>query len=353
MAITEDVIQRFKAAGLNTSDVRASLPRNGTWMVRPVNQIKRIGVHYDADFRPHEYDSLARYKAQARYHIDKDWGGGARGDGYMYAIVIDNVGDVFICRNLTDVTWHVGDPNYTALAVKFDCGGNQPPTREQVESMQKVLDVLTTKCPEFPADASTTYGHLEFAQFGGTATACPGQFLPEVQSYRRSSKVNPERYKYDWPPVSVQPQPAPTPAPVPAPTPVPPQPGPVTPAPQPIPEPEPVPAPEPQPGPVEPTPTPNPQPMPEPTPEPTPVIVVPTPEPVAPQQTFWEEVADIVTSTRFWQLVIITALQLATHYGFIDAAAANIISAAFGVSITVRTVDRFSQKPAPPAPSVQ
>lgn len=224
------LIPRLKAAGLIVHDIRSQLPRNGTWMTRPISAIKRIAHHYDAELRPHSYNSVERYKRQAQYHINKDWGGGARGDGIMYALIVDNVGDVFICRDFEHVTWHVGNPNYSALATKYDCGGDQAPTREQIEAMQRVADVLTTKCPEFPAGRAQYYGHQEFKQFGGTATACPGKFMPEVVRYRNTGKVDPTLYQYDWPKT-------PAPAPAPEPPPAPPKPEP-TPAPAPEPAPE-------------------------------------------------------------------------------------------------------------------
>jgi hypothetical protein len=211
------LIPRLRAAGLTVTDVRNLLPRNGTWMTRPLSAIKRIAHHYDADFRPHSYDTLARLKRQAQYHINKDWGGGAHGDGLMYAISVDNVGEVFICRNFEEVTWHVGNPNYSAVATKYDCGGDQDPTREQIEAMAKITNVLTTKCPEFPAGRAEYFGHKEFAQFGGTATACPGKFMAEILRFRETGKVDPTRYAYDWPVA-----PAPTPPPAPDPTPQPP-----------------------------------------------------------------------------------------------------------------------------------
>jgi hypothetical protein len=257
---TDDLIQRLKNNGLVVHDIRGQLPRNGTWMRRPVSAIKRIAVHYDAENRPHEYDSLQRYKNEAQYHINKDWGGGAHGDGIMYALIIDNVGDVFVCRDIEDVTWHVGNPNYSALATKYDGTEGQEPTREQAESAQKVLEVLCYRCPEFPASQGDVWGHQEFVQFGGNATACPGLFLELAIGYRDNRDINAGRYTYDWP---KNPAPQPTPTPVPTPTP--------TPTPVPEPTPTPVPTPEPTPEPLpEPTPIPTPEPTPEPVPGPEP-----------------------------------------------------------------------------------
>lgn len=219
--MTERLISRLAAAGLKVYDIRSQLPRNGSYMRRPESAIKRIAVHYDAETRPHAYDSIARYKRQAQYHINKDWGGGARGDGIMYAIIVDNIGEVYVCRDIQDVTWHVGNPNYSALATKYDCGGDQEPTREQMEAMKKVLEVLCFQCPEFPAGQGEVFGHKEFAQFGGTATACPGKITRFVQEYRAHRTVSADQLPYDYPPSAPTPEPAPAPAPEPAPAPAP------------------------------------------------------------------------------------------------------------------------------------
>ncbi len=269
----DKLIPRLKKAGLTVYDIRSKLPRNGTWMSRKVSSIRRIAHHYDAQFRPHSYNSLDRYRGQARYHINKDWGGGAHGDGIMYAVIVDNVGDVFITREFEHVTWHVGNPNYSALAIKFDAGADQLPTKEQIIAMQKLGDVLTTKCPEFPAAKKDYWGHKEFKQFGGTATRCPDRFMTEVKRYRGSGKVRPDLYDLDWPP-----KPAPVPKPVPEPKPVPPPPAPI-----PVPKPEPKPAPA-----IEPETLPtNSTPMPE-VPEKTTSTNDPIPAPSPVRYAIWE-----------------------------------------------------------------
>ncbi len=129
------LIPRLTKAGLNVSDIRAQLPRNGRYAGRSISAITKIAWHYDAAYRPKLYDSLRRYVDQAQYHVNKDWGGGSRGDGLMYSIKVDNVGDVYICRDFEDILWHVGGaPNGYSVSLNIDCGGDQLPTREQVET---------------------------------------------------------------------------------------------------------------------------------------------------------------------------------------------------------------------------
>lgn len=220
-----DLVQRFRSNGVEIGDVRTSLPRaSWTWATRPISFIKRITVHYDGVFAPDQYNEMDRLISEAAYHREKDWGGGARGDGFMYHISISRSGAIRWCRNLEEITWHCGNPNTTAMAVKLDGGEGQIYTQAQANSLQVVLDILTTKCPEFPADRKDVYGHLEMAQFGGTATKCPDQFLPGIVSYRSGGAVSAPYQGLQ----SVQVQQTPTPVP------------------QPLPEPPPPPAPQPQ-----------------------------------------------------------------------------------------------------------
>lgn len=215
MDFTSLLIQRLRAEGVVVHDIRHLLPRNGTWMTRPLSAIKGISDHWDAEYRPKAYDSVARYQGQARYHINKDWGGGARGDGLQYHGKVDNVGDYFVCRNFVDVLWNVGQMNYSYIATCYDGTTGQAPTREQIITMQKVHKVLTTKCPEFPASQPDVRGHQEVPY---NSTACNGTFLPETRNFRNTGATNAAAYVWDYPPDVPVPNPTPTPAPTPTPT---------------------------------------------------------------------------------------------------------------------------------------
>ena len=216
MAFADSLMPRLRAAGLTVHDIRGVLPRRGTWMARPVSAITIISQHWDAEHRPRAYDSVARYKGQANYHINKDWGGGAHGDGLQYHIKIDNVGDVFITRDFEHVLWNISNANYNGIGLCYDGTTGQNPTREQATTFDKLNDVLTTQCPEFPAGQANVKGHQEIPS---NSTACPGTFMTPVREYRASGNVNAAQYAYDYPPA-----PAPAPTPTPAPTPPPPPP---------------------------------------------------------------------------------------------------------------------------------
>jgi hypothetical protein len=73
-------------------DVVEELPRDPKsryWKGRPLKKITKIVVHYDAVRVPRgEYDPVERYKAQARYHMARNWnedgGPAVYGFGLMY-----------------------------------------------------------------------------------------------------------------------------------------------------------------------------------------------------------------------------------------------------------------------------
>ncbi len=58
----------------------------------------------------------------------------------------------------------------------------------------------------------------------------------------------------------------------------------------------------------------------------------------------YEKYKAILLSARFHQMVVIFILQTLNHYGVIDAYLANALSALFGVSITIGTVDKAASK---------
>lgn len=69
----------------------------------------------------------------------------------------------------------------------------------------------------------------------------------------------------------------------------------------------------------------------------------------APKQTVWQKYWVILSSPRFHQILIAFIVQALSHYGKIDAWMANALTVMLAGSVTVNTVDRFSQVP-PPAP---
>jgi len=169
---------------MNIIDVRSQIIRRGSnGDPHPINQIQRIIVHHDAQFRPDAYDDLTRLSQQASYHINT-----GEGDGIQYHYSISNLGDIFWCRDWTDTLWHCGNYywNWRSIAIKLD--GNmqtQQPTQQQLVALQELLDNLCTQHPEFPADQNDVYGHREIA-----STACPGEnLIDDVIRYRTTGKI--------------------------------------------------------------------------------------------------------------------------------------------------------------------
>lgn len=196
---------------------------NGTHP-RNVGGIKSISVHHEAQFREHDYDSVARYKAEADLHYRK------LGPGLQYHYKIDNTGQIFLIRPLTTWLYAVGSSeNVSCLVICVD--GNfetQQPTREQLEALYQLLENLCEHHSEFPATWPDVRPHADYS-----STACCGLNLRN-RIYPINSKATAADHLlnqgvYDWP--ELQPGAAPTPAPAPTP-PSPPDP---TPVPQPTP----------------------------------------------------------------------------------------------------------------------
>lgn len=182
--------------------------------IRNVNQIRSVSVHHDASVRPHEYDSVARYKQEAAEHYRR------LGPGFQYHYKIDNVGQIFKIRPHDTWLYAVGSAeNTTTLAICLDgyfhSPHNQRPTREQYEALSQLVINLSEEHPEFPATYPDVRPHSDFS-----GTACCGDTLrPYVLqiSNRATAQNIPANAVYDWPelqtPVSIPepPKPAPTP----------------------------------------------------------------------------------------------------------------------------------------------
>lgn len=179
---------------------------------RPVGAITSIAIHHDASIRPHDYDSIARYRQEAAEHYKR------LGPGLQYHYKIDNTGTIFHIRPDTTWLYAVGSgENVSALMICLD--GNfevQQPTREQFEALSQLLIWLCESRPDFPATYPNVRSHSDYS-----ATACCGANLRDWV-FRINSRADVERIPdvpYDWP--EYQPAPAPVPpAPAPAPAPV-------------------------------------------------------------------------------------------------------------------------------------
>ncbi len=163
----------------------------GNMSTRRLQQIALIVVHYDAQWRPDKYDPIARYKAQALYHIQKNWGRNPlkpiRGFGLMYHYRISGDGQIWQTQPEDLITWQANNANPYALGICCDCGENQEPTEAQLVSLYNLLEYMCFERPDFPAGRRDVWGHGELTKYGN-ATKCPGRFLPYVQRYRTTRK---------------------------------------------------------------------------------------------------------------------------------------------------------------------
>ncbi len=178
------------------TDVIEKLPRRpgrANAQMRLPGMIGKIVVHYDAEMVPIPksegpgYDPLARYIAQAEYHIKKNWnetgGPPVRGFGLMYHYRVSSDGHVWRTQPEELVTWHARAANRTGLAICCDLGPGQEPPLAQLEGLKAVLDWLCYRRPDIPAGRKDVWGHGEL-HAAGNRTACPGALLPWIRAYR-------------------------------------------------------------------------------------------------------------------------------------------------------------------------
>lgn len=182
---------------------------------RGLNQITSISIHHDASPRPHEYDSVARYKQEAAYHYQ------ILGPGLQYHFKIANVGEIFQTRPLDEWLYVVGSSeNVSTIAICLDGYFHPPyneiPTREQYEALGQLLTELCDNRGDIPVSWPNVRPHRDYS-----STACCGDNLaPWITAINsKADALNiPGNAIYDHP--ELQPANAPTPPAQPAPPPV-------------------------------------------------------------------------------------------------------------------------------------
>lgn len=179
-------------------DLRGDSYLNPAWPshTRNNNQITHVAVHHDATVRPHEYDSVARYRSEAAEHYNR------LGPGLQYHYKIDNTGTIFKIRDHSMWLYAVGsDKNVNTINICLDgylhAPYNQKPTREQYEALSQLIVELCENHPEFPATYPDVWAHRSFS-----STACCGDMLvPYIfQIADKATAQNiPADAEYDWP----------------------------------------------------------------------------------------------------------------------------------------------------------
>lgn len=176
-------------------DVRADLSRRlapqggvvaGPFASVPVAKKRGIVIHYNGPEVDRSRPTLEVLKAQARYHVDRNWASAGSppvyGDGLMYHVAVGANGTKYWCRNLDAVLWHCGNTHWNehALSVQVPLGGGQRATGQQLQSLREIIEDWCRHTGTTPAEV---VGHCELQ-----ATSCPGTLMQDlVLPYREGT----------------------------------------------------------------------------------------------------------------------------------------------------------------------
>jgi len=154
--------------------------RSGSWYQRDPKTITKITVHHSAIPHGNYSNNEDLLKFIQGIHEGHGW------PGLAYHFVIAEDGTIFQTNDFKDVTWH-DTQNWDSVGVLvngyFHPDVNDKPTKQQLASLDWLLDNLCTQHPEFPADHDDVLAHRE-----RSATACPGDGLyPYVVEYREKN----------------------------------------------------------------------------------------------------------------------------------------------------------------------
>lgn len=181
---------------LSINLVSSELPFAHSVGRRFLKDVKYVVVHHDAVLAPDTYDAVSRYKAEAAYHIKKDWGH----IGYHFKIARD--GKIYQVCPMTEIAYHAGNKPFNDAGVGICLDGDF--TKQALPTVQ--FEALNALCNELalhrPKDMPLLvqkgfYGHKEVRGWGfpGTKffipnpTACPGSpdIVKFLQGYRKTN----------------------------------------------------------------------------------------------------------------------------------------------------------------------
>lgn len=143
-------------------DVRASVLRNHQALYpfgnRTTEQITTLAIHHTA------VDPSVGVDAIARYHVHtKNW------ESIVYHLVINALGEIFWCNDLTKITWHAGDANDFSVGIcllgDFRAHKDVTPTSAQINRCKELIVQLRAMLPQ----QLEVKGHMELMD-----TECPG-----------------------------------------------------------------------------------------------------------------------------------------------------------------------------------
>jgi N-acetyl-anhydromuramyl-L-alanine amidase AmpD len=121
------------------------------------------------------------------FHTNQGWA------GLSYHYVITKSGQIYQINDHDDLTWTDFD-NVRSLAILVDGyfhNNKDKPTKEQLVSLELLLNDLSFNHPEFPAGQSNVLAHREVhaTQNNGGTACCGDELFPFVVEFRESGKI--------------------------------------------------------------------------------------------------------------------------------------------------------------------
>lgn len=158
---------------------------NKPWGVRGLASVNKIIVHQSLSNVVGKPDtqSIHNYHISPESHLKP--GIGAPRIAYHYTIEED--GTVIQCNELKHITWHCVGQNTSSIGVMVvgdfngaDHTGKDVPTKEQLESLDMLLDTLIK---QFNLSKDSVRGHCDFGK-----PACPGAaVMAHISKWRLKS----------------------------------------------------------------------------------------------------------------------------------------------------------------------
>lgn len=169
---------------LTMLDITDKLPFQTSVGIRALPSIRYAVVHHDAILAPDVYEPIARYVAEAKYHI-------SRGFGHLaYHVKIARNGVIYQCEPFAQVGYHAGNypVNLASIGICLDGDfSKQSPSAEQITSLNALMHSLSTEHPEMPRLLHG--GFWAHADVRLTPTFCPGPNIRSiVKAYRNGGK---------------------------------------------------------------------------------------------------------------------------------------------------------------------
>jgi len=154
------------------------------WKKRKLSNINKIVIHQSLS--DGKIGSINNYLISAGNHISP-----SKGCPHIcYHIAIDLNGDILLCNNFDDITWHVKQYNSTAIGIcvlgNFNGTGwnkGHEPSQKQIDSINNLLKQLIIN---FNFKCNQIYGHYHFGK-----PACPGKTLSNiVENFRKGIVID-------------------------------------------------------------------------------------------------------------------------------------------------------------------